>query len=67
MFLPSKLSLKCFTVFWSGFLGKKHFQMSQYTADTFQIKVQSINGRIIQRNEAKIYILHLFKVSIGCN
>ena len=52
MFLPSKLSLKCFTVFWSGFLGKKHFQMSQYTADTFQIKVQSINGRIIQRNEA---------------
>ena len=53
MFLPSKLSLKCFTVFWSGFLRKKHLQMSQYTADTIQIKVQSINGRIIQRNEAK--------------
>ena len=52
MFLPSKLSLKCFTVFWSGFLRKKHLQMSQYTADTIQIKVQSINGRIIQRNEA---------------
>ena len=34
MFLPSKLSLKCFTVFWSGFLRKKHLQMSQYTADT---------------------------------
>ena len=60
MFLPSKLSLKCFTVFWSGFLGKKHFQMSQYTADTFRIKVQSINGRIIQRNEAKnIYFTYL--------
>ena len=37
--------------------------MSQYTADTFQIKVQSINGRIIQRNEAKhIYFTCLKQV-----